>query len=67
MLLHKENEGWRIVAFRPAADARVVLGAMADVMKEMPPHGAAAPAQIERGAEVRGLGAPFTAAELSSR
>jgi len=26
----------------------------------MPPHGAVPPAQIERGAEVRGLGAPFT-------
>jgi uncharacterized protein (TIGR02246 family) len=63
MLLRKENEGWRIVAFRPAADARAVLGAMAGAMKEMPPHGAEEPAQIERGAEVRGLGAPLTPAE----
>ena len=63
MLLHKENEGWLIVAFRPAADAGAVLGAMAGAMKEMPPRGAMAPAQIERGAKVRGLGAPFTVAE----
>ncbi len=59
MLLHRGNEGWLIVAFRPAADARAMAGAM----KEMPPHGAMAQAQIERGAKVRGLGAPFTAAE----
>jgi len=26
MLLRKENEGWRIVAFRPAADARAIFG-----------------------------------------
>jgi len=59
MLLHRGNEGWLIVAFRPAADARAMAGAM----KEMPPHGAMAPERIERGAKVPGLGAPFSAAE----
>lgn len=63
MLLRKENEGWRIVAFRPAADARAAVAAMTGAMKEMPAQGPAAPEQIERGAEVRGLGAAFTPAE----
>ena len=63
MLLRKENEGWRIVAFRPAADARAIFGAMTNAMKEMPSHEAAPPVQIERGAEVRGLGAQLTSEE----
>jgi len=63
MLLRKENEGWRIVAFRPAADVRAIFGAMTNAMKELPSHGAAPPVQIERGAEVRGLGAPLTPEE----
>jgi uncharacterized protein (TIGR02246 family) len=63
MLLRRETGGWRIVEFRTAADARALLAAITGAMKEMPPQEAAPPAQIERGSEVRGLGAPLTPAE----